>query len=258
MSNMPRQARAKSSSKIYHCIIRGIDKRDIFLDDVDRNKFMKELSATKEKFKYKLHAYCLMDNHVHILIEEKESELAKIMHDLMLKYSVYFNLKYERVGHLFQNRFISKPVETELYLLTVQRYIHQNPPYMQTYRWSSYGQYAGSKKGIADTELILSRFGKNGNKAKEEFKKYTCDKSLKISVADYKDSELAGSVPDSKVVKIIGELLNLENIFEIKKYNTKIRNKFLKKIFEIDGITVGQLSRIMEIDKKTLYKIKNG
>lgn len=257
MSHMPRKARARSSTGIYHCILRGVDKRDIFLDDQDRFKFINELKDAKEKYGYELYAYCLMDNHVHMLIKENKVDISKIMHNVVLRYSIYFNLKYERVGHLFQNRYVSKPVETERYLLTVQRYIHQNPPYMETYKWSSYKEYVTNRREIVDTKFILELFAKDKQMAINEFRTFTCKKIEKISVADFKDSELVRNIPDKEVIKLIGESLNLKNILEIKQYNTNIRNEFLKEIMEIEGITVCQLSRIMEIDKKTLLKIKN-
>lgn len=254
---MPRQARAKSSTGIYHCILRGVDKRDIFLDDQDRYKFLKEIKNAKEKYDFALYAYCLMNNHVHLLIKENQTNLGMIMHYIGFKYSMYFNLKYQRVGHLFQNRYISKPVETEAYLLTVQKYIHQNPPYMQTYKWSSYGEYVCDERKITDTKFILGMFAQETKKAINEFRQFTCRKSNKISIEEYKDCELVKNVPDEKVIKVISNMLNIDNILEIKKYNTVIRNKYIKDILQIDGITIGQISRIMEIDKKTLSLLKN-
>ena len=249
---MPRIARIKSSTGIYHCILRGVAKRDIFLDDQDRYKFIKMIKETKEKYNYGLYAYCLMDNHVHMLIKENKDQLSQIMHDLTLKYSMYFNIKYERVGHLFQNRYISKPVDNERYLLTVQKYIHQNPPYMETYKWSSYKAYIEDKHDFIDTNEILELFGRDIN----DFKRFTCKTETKMTVNEYKDCEQIRNVPDEKVIGIISQILQIDNILTIKKYNTKIRNKYLKRILEIDGVTAGQLSRIMEIDKKTLLMIK--
>ncbi len=253
---MPRQARIKSSTGIYHCILRGVDKRDIFLDEQDRHKFMNVLKELKGKYEFEIYAYCLMNNHVHMLIKEKKTELCKIMHRLALKYSVYFNWKYDRVGHLFQNRYTSKPVETESYLLNVQRYIHQNPPYMETYKWSSYKDYTEGRNKLTDVNFILSMFGQSGQSALNEFKTFTCRKIVKNMISDFKDGEFVRNVPDEKVIEILSELIHINNILEIKKYNTKIRDGYLKKFLEVDGVQVGQLSRIMEIDKKTLREIK--
>jgi len=143
---MSRVARVKSSTKVYHVILRGNGKQDIFLDDEDKGKFLKEIKNTKEKYGYELYTYCLMTNHVHLVMFDKEEKLSKIMQSLEVAYSSYFSKKYEKVGHLFQNRFLSKPVETREYLMQVCRYIHQNPvkagiSKVDDYNWSSYKEY---------------------------------------------------------------------------------------------------------------------
>jgi REP element-mobilizing transposase RayT len=143
---MPRQARVKSKTGIYHVMLKGIDDRDIFLDDDDRSKFLEQLLKSKEKGDFSLLAYCLMDNHVHLLIEENE-EIGKSIKRMAVGYVLWHNYKYGRKGHLFQNRFNSEAVETESYFLTVVRYIHQNPVkagivhFPGDYYWSSYQQY---------------------------------------------------------------------------------------------------------------------
>lgn len=154
---MARKARERGLTGTYHCIIRGIDKQDIFLDNQDRRKFLKEIVNTKKQHEYKLYAYCLMDNHVHLMIEDTKNNLDKIMQSITIRYSLYFNKKYERVGHLFQNRYLSKVVDNERYLLVLQRYIHQNPPNMQTYRWSSFGEYV-YEPNMVDVDYILNKF----------------------------------------------------------------------------------------------------
>ena len=124
---MPRSPRIKAFSKVYHVILRGNSKQDIFLDEQDYKKFKKEIYNTKEKYQYELYSYCLMTNHIHLIIYDKNEKLSKLMQSLAVSYSSYWNKKYERVGHLFQNRFISKEVESAEYLKNLCRYIHQNP-----------------------------------------------------------------------------------------------------------------------------------
>ena len=109
---MPRMPRKVSCTKVYHVILRGNDKQDIFLDEQDYKKFIKEILNTKEKYEYELYAYCLMTNHVHLIIYDKNDKLSKIIQSLAITYSPYFSKKYEKTGHLFQNRFLSKEVET--------------------------------------------------------------------------------------------------------------------------------------------------
>ena len=86
---MPRKARQKSSTKVYHVILRGNAKQDIFLEKQDYNKFMKEMERTKEKYQYELYAYCLMTNHVHLVLYDKMDQLSKLLQSLMISYSTF-------------------------------------------------------------------------------------------------------------------------------------------------------------------------
>lgn len=102
---MPRISRQYSNTKVYHIIVRGIDKQDIFLVDKAKNKFFKILRETKEKYTFEVYSsYCLMYNHVYIVIYYKENQLSKLMQSLEIRYSIYFNKRYNRIGHLFRNR----------------------------------------------------------------------------------------------------------------------------------------------------------
>ena len=160
---MPRAARIRSQSGIYHVMLRGLDKRDIFLEDRDRQRFLVGMFRAKEKAEFELYGYCLMDNHVHSLLRESEEEVGNIVKRITVGYIGWHNRKYERTGHLFQNRFLSEPVETEGYLLTVLRYIHQNPVKAgltqkpKDYPWSSFGDYDNIYKGketIIDGDMV--------------------------------------------------------------------------------------------------------
>ena len=124
---MARQARQQSQSGIYHLILRGINKQVIFEDHEDRGKFLWCLRYYKESGQYQVYGYCLMSNHIHLLIKEGQEPIATTMKRIGVSYVSWFNRKYERCGHLFQDRFRSRPVESDEYFLTVLRYIHQNP-----------------------------------------------------------------------------------------------------------------------------------
>ena len=161
---MPRMARKESSTKVYHVILRGNDKQDIFFDEQDYKKFIEELKNTKEKYECELYAYCLMTNHVHLVIYDKNNMLSKFMQSLEVTYSAYFSKKYGKTGHLFQNRFLSKVVETREYLMQVCRYVHQNPvkakiSTVDKYKWSSFKEYLYEEK-IVSTKMLLSLFRK--------------------------------------------------------------------------------------------------
>lgn len=121
---MPRQARQRSNTDIYHVILRGIDRMAIFYTDDDRQMFLNFLKMQISDH-FKIYCYCLMDNHEHLLL--KSESLSSQMHHLASLYAMRFNRKYERCGYLFQNRFQSENVENESYLLNCFRYILRNP-----------------------------------------------------------------------------------------------------------------------------------
>ena len=144
---MARKPRTQSKTGIHHIMLRGINKQKIFYDKEDSYKFLKILSQTKEKLDFDIFAYCIMNNHVHLLIKEKENTIGQIIGIIASKFATWYNTKYERVGYLFQDRFKSEAVETNEYLLTVIRYIHQNPvkaelcKKVEEYEFSSYNEY---------------------------------------------------------------------------------------------------------------------
>ncbi len=156
-----RSARKKCESGIYHVMVRGINKQDIFLFDADRLRFLEILRDCKQICGFELYAYCLMRNHVHLLIKEKDEPLDLIMKRIGSRYVGWYNRRHGRSGHLFQDRFCSECVETDEYFLTVLRYIHQNPvkagicQRCEQYKWSSFGDYK-TLNGLADTEFPLT------------------------------------------------------------------------------------------------------
>ena len=153
---MTRQARKKSMSGVYHVMLRGINKNDIFHDRMDYVKFRKLLGQVAYPVdelghpmppKCRFYAYCIMTNHVHLLVKEESDNLATLIKRIGGAYAQYYNVKYQRVGHLFQDRFRSEPVDDEAYFVTLLRYIHQNPvaagmtKYVMDYEWSSWREF---------------------------------------------------------------------------------------------------------------------
>ena len=157
---MPRTAREKSHSGIYHVMLRGINKQNIFEETDDYEKMLSLLQESKDTGGIELYAYCFMSNHIHLLLKEGTETLEKTMKRLGSKYAVWFNTKYTRAGHLFQDRFRSEAVEDPPYFLTALRYIHFNPVKAGLvkspgeYAYSSYNCYFGDEK-FADTERAL-------------------------------------------------------------------------------------------------------
>jgi putative transposase len=146
---MPRNARVKSRSGIYHIILRGANRQEIFHDDEDCIKFLDTIEKYKMKSEVGVYAWCLMSNHAHLLIREGNEDISITMKRIGVSFVWYYNWKYRTTGHLFQDRFKSECIETNKYLLTVTRYIHQNPVKAgivdrpDQWRWSSCLGYYG-------------------------------------------------------------------------------------------------------------------
>ena len=138
---MPRQARIFSDTGVYHIMMRGNDKGRIFLDDDDRRRFIFKLFEKASEENTDIYAYCLMSNHIHLLLYDKDCNIARLMKRINVSFAYHFNKKYKRVGHLFQDRYKSVTVGNDAYLLTALRYIHQNPQKagLPALVWTSYG-----------------------------------------------------------------------------------------------------------------------
>ncbi len=171
-----RTKRVISTTDIYHVMARGNGKQEIFLDETDNRYFLKLLIEAKNANEAQIYAYCLMGNHYHLLIKCKA--LPEFCKEVNQTYAHYFNAKNRTVGHVFQSRYKSFPVDNGDYLLCALRYIHRNPVKAGMaespldYFWSSYKDYL-SGEGLTSTYPILKLFDSNLAKARRLFKSFS-------------------------------------------------------------------------------------
>ena len=183
---MSREARKKSESGIYHVVLRGHNREKIFKDDADKEKFLQTLERYKEISKFKIYGYCIMEDHVHLLLHEQDESLDLIMRRIGASFVYWYNFKYKRYGHLFHDRYKSEGVETLKYFLTVLRFIHNNPKKeglvdnISDYKWSSYNDYINNE-GITDKDFALMIMSDDYARAIEEFVRFIPLK-MKINV----------------------------------------------------------------------------
>jgi REP element-mobilizing transposase RayT len=148
---MSRKPRTHHGPGYYHVLNRGVEKRDIFLDDQDYCVFLKYLADAHQRFEFKILSYCLMPNHYHLFVHLKSGDLSPVVRYFSQRYAQYFNRRRQRIGPLFQDRFKSLSVDRDAYALALSRYIHLNPVYAhlverpELYPWSSYSAYLGKK-----------------------------------------------------------------------------------------------------------------
>jgi putative transposase len=180
---MPKHPRIDIPGLIYHVTSRGARQLALFHDDQDRQMFLRFLIQARDLFPFRIHAYCLMTNHFHLLLQTLDSSLSELMKRFKWTYSAWLNMKYSRVGHSFQGRFHSIPVEKDAYFTTVSRYIHLNPVKAgiverpEEYPWSNYGHLIrGEIDPIVDPGFLLEYFGDEIHQQVAGYKRFVEDR----------------------------------------------------------------------------------
>lgn len=243
-------------------MIRGNERKNIFLDEEDKMRFMEILFAKKQEKKFFLHAYCLMDNHVHLLLSEGSQDVATVMKRINVSYVSYFNKKYKRVGHLMQDRFRSEPVENDQYAIALARYIHQNPVKARVvqsvgeYKWSSYPAYLNQNKYPStelETDIILGIFSPDKKIALKQFAEYMnepgqeafIDISPEVEVMDEKEArELFQSMLQERGIEPKSDLKTELPAEIIKVFKAKT-NLSIRKIADIVGLNKDKVNKIL-------------
>ncbi len=186
---MARPIRIEYEGAVYHVTVRGNDRRPIFKTDGDRERFLRTLSESVERYEVRLYLYCLMKNHVHMVLETPRGNLSRFMHRLQTSYTVYFNRRHRRSGHLMQGRFGASLVDEDRYILKLSRYVHLNPVFiranrskspservsiLRAYMWSSYRGYIGKDKrdDSVDYGPVLAMMEGSKRTAKSQYRRF--------------------------------------------------------------------------------------
>src|SRR5258707_1600806 len=176
---MARKARVEVAGGLYHVITRGNNRQRIFDTPADFEKFLSLLANHKTKRPFFLYAYCLMTNHVHLLIERQADTVGSIMHRLLTGYSQYYNRRHRRVGHLLQGRHKAILCQSDRYLVELVRYIHLNPvrarmvKMPEDYEYSSHRAYLGMEPaGMVDVDPVLRHFGARKDVVRDRYRQF--------------------------------------------------------------------------------------
>lgn len=250
---MPRRARMKSKNGFYHVMLRGANKQEIFHDEEDNMKFLEIFMRYKEESGMGVYAWCLMNNHVHLLVREVNEELWVTMKRIAVSYVSYYNWKYGTTGHLFQDRFRSEVVETKRYFLTVIRYIHQNPVKAgivnkpADWRWSSCGAYYGLvsyPRGLLNREKALTILAEDPAIALEKFKEYN-EMNAEDECLDevWRRRRLTDEEAREEIMERLGDVI----IAQVKSLPGEERIVALRKLRGIQGLTQRQAGRIVGV-----------
>lgn len=200
---MARQLRIEYPGALYHVTSRGNEKKDIFRSIKDREKFLSYLSSAWERHGAVFHAYCLMSNHFHLMVETPLGNLSWIMKHINGSYTTYFNVKHKRAGHLLQGRYKAVLVQADAYAAELSRYIHLNPVRAkmvstpEEYRWSSCSRYLeGTEPSWLSTGLVLGYFGTEDEDRRRNYRDYLYDaigKESRDPLSDSVASTILGS-----------------------------------------------------------------
>jgi putative transposase len=177
---LARQLRIEYPGAFYHITSRGNQKQPVFLSPWDKARFLDYIKEAHDKFDFLIHAYCLMENHYHLMLETKQANLSRGMHFLNTAYTIYFNGRHNKVGHLFQGRFKGILIEAETYAQELSRYIHLNPVRAgisespESHPWSSFREYLGQREcpPWLETRLVLGLPGKDAEKSRRDYQVY--------------------------------------------------------------------------------------
>ena len=263
---MARLSRSVSDSGVYHVILRGVNKQDIFENEKDYLKFLNLMERVVFPVDETgrpippllvIYAYCLMPNHVHLLVREQKCRVSDAIKSISGTYAGYFNKKYGHVGHLFQDRFRSEVVNDWEYFVTLLRYIHQNPvsgglaDNVRYYRWSSWREY--DPEMVCDVPICATQavFTKISFDALEELVDTPLPKTQRI--LDF-DSDSGRRVTDERLREYIKAEFGIAEVPTIQHLEKTQRNEIVKKLLEFCH-NVRQISRVTGICRGVISRL---
>lgn len=249
---MPRSARRMSSTGIYHIMLRGINRQRIFMDDEDYRRFQQTLSDCKQLSEFQLFAWCLMPNHVHLLIRVQKEPLDRILRRIGSRFVWWYNLKYERIGHLFQDRYRSEPVEDDAYFLTVLRYILQNPMKAGledtpgNWPWSSFTCYSGGEDFLTDTAFAAGFFPD-----RTALLAFLCQRN-EDSALDERPAR--PRVSDTRASEIVARITCCKSPEDFRRLDRSTRRAYVKQLSDAH-LSIAQIARLTGMPSTTVYRI---
>lgn len=270
---MPRMRRSIGQSGIYHVWFRGVNKCRLFESTGDYILFLRTLSLCAHKEPVKIFAYCLMNNHVHLLIQEdvERRNLSQYIKRVLSRYAGIFNKRHGRTGTLFQGRFGSKPIENAQHFMDTMVYIHKNPVKAQlvddlkTYLWSSYVEHF-----YHNTQLALPKTADNGTMLKLELKSIPqlfdppvqnyADVFMWRHLATELESELVQKVEhvvaltDDEAFSKILKVASVTRPEHINTFENDARDAYICD-FYLEGLSCKQISRLVGVGVKQVYKV---
>lgn len=252
---MPRHSRVKSNTNVYHVMCRALNKQLLFEDEIDYLRYLQIISTAKKEFSIRVYAYCLMSNHVHLIIKDNKNCIEKVFKSINSKYAKYYNKKNSRVGYVFSDRYKSEAIENYDYLKICIRYIHQNPLKAEIcnsiykYKFSSIHAYKSDKGNlfnIVDTKGIYKMLDK------EEFLEWN-ERSNQDKCLD----AISNKLNDSEALEILLKHSKCKNLKEFNYIEEPLKMMAALKMID-NGISMMQISRVSGVYYSKIQKLKKG
>jgi putative transposase len=264
---MPRKARINAAGQCFHVMSRGIEGRDIFADDDDRNSFLRYLAEGLKRTGFQCYAWALMPNHYHLLVRTSEQVLAALMRRLNSKYAQYFGKKHRRCGYLFQDRFRSIATQDQNYVEEIVRYIHLNPiragicpnlDQLESYPWTGHSALMGKyKNNFQNIDAVLRRFGKNKPQARARYRTF-----LMEGIGPGNESEIISKIRNSNRAKeqrgasecwVIGDENFVKGILKLDKGNRMRLSRYAREGWDLDRLST-VIEKHMGINREELHR----
>ena len=250
---MPRKPRQLSALDIYHVVIKGVNSQLMFEESKDYLKYLEILELHKENCDFDLFAYCLMSNHVHLLIRTNNVPLESVFRKINTAYANWFNMKYSRSGPLQDGRYYSEPIESLDYLLSALRYIHKNPLKANLentigakYPWNSYQAYTKQNDSLVDIKFVLSEFS-----SIDEFIEYHSSDSDNVFIDI---NNIKRRIPDDVAIEVIKQSCGVKYPTDISKFSLLDRRNSIFLLYE-NGISARQINRLTGIPRGIIDRI---
>lgn len=256
---MPRPPRIMSSSGIYHIVLRSVNQQLIFEEESDYLKFLYILSDCKVLYDIDIYAYCLMDNHIHLLLHSSPESLAGFFQSVGARFVLWYNKKYLRNGHLFQDRFHSRVVDNQSYFLNTLIYIHNNPVKAgicsspSEYRWSSFLAYYGKENTMVDVSFSEKILGSASN-VRQYFSDHCNDETIDSEEFDITSGSGRKCLTDEDAISAFRSITGNIPRVEIYGMPKKERNELTLKLYG-QGFTQKQIGRLLGISRGTVIRI---
>jgi REP element-mobilizing transposase RayT len=254
---MARKPRIEFEGGFYHVIVRGNQRQKVFWEEKDFLKYLEFLGDYKDRYEFWLHAYVLMETHVHLLLETGKVPLSKILQGINQRFTMYFNWSRGTVGHLFQGRYKAILCDRDAYLLSLVKYLHHNPVRAgmvrqpEEYRWSSHRTYLGlDKDGLVDIGMVLGMFSKDLKKGRKLYREYMREEEKTCGEEFYQTVDQRVLGDEEFVGRVRGKVKN-GIAAERRRHGVKL-GQIARGIEEIFGIPLAELKgsrkdrRVME------------